>query len=159
MISSAATAQPLLPAPIALEWLAPSPNNFRERLRAALLLSNPSERVERLVHLAQYRLGFVETIQLDNALGRSTAGVEGILPRVRLALLAASTIDHLLPAIRVAGLRRRLGIDLYKGGFGQYRQELLDPDSPLYEVGPEGILISLTAQQTVARTPPGATAD
>ena len=47
---------------------------------------------------------------------------------VRLAVLGSATLTHLLPAIRVAGLRRGIWIDTYENDFGQYLQELSDPE-------------------------------
>jgi FkbH-like protein len=112
-----------------------------------------------LARLAESPLGFLETIQIDNALQQlEGVDVEGFA-RVRLAVLSSCTIDHLLPAIRVAGLRKRLRFDLYKGAFGQYRQELLDPDSPLRSFAPEIVLLSLTARDTITTVALGATAD
>jgi FkbH-like protein len=78
---------------------------------------------------------------------------------VRLAVLSSCTVDHLFPAIRVGGLRRRLVFDLYKGAFGQYRQEILDPASSLRAFAPEIILLSLTAREATAGVPLGVTAD
>lgn len=112
----------------------------------------------KLADLAQPRLGFLETIQLDNAL-RQLSGVAEGFSRVRVAVLSSCTVDHLLPAIRVAGLRRRMYFDIYKGGFGQHRQELLDPASPLRTFGPDVVLLSLTARETIGAVALGATAD
>lgn len=112
----------------------------------------------RLAELAQPRLGFLETIQIDNALRQIPDAGEGF-SRIRVAVLSSCTVDHLLPAIRVAGLRRRIFFDIYKGGFGQHRQELLDPASPLRAFGPDVILLSLTARETIGGVALGATAD
>ena len=139
-----------------MNWL-PSPQDFRQRLRSALALVSPTERFKQLAELAQFRLGFLETIQLDNALRQTSEVDVSGFSRVRLAVLSSCTVDHLLPAIRVAGLRRRLVFDLYKGAFGQYRQELLDPASPLRAFKPEIILLSLTARETIAGVPLGVT--
>jgi hypothetical protein len=111
-----------------MNWL-PLARDFRADLSAALVQAKRTDRLENLASLATYRLGFVETIQLDRALtrlGRATAS--GFSP-IRLAVLASSTIDHLLAAFRVAGLRRRLLIDVHSGVFGQYRQDLLNPSA------------------------------
>ncbi|MEP6876086.1 MAG: HAD-IIIC family phosphatase, partial [Burkholderiales bacterium] len=137
--------------------LLPSPPDFAQRLRDARATTDPEDRIERLAALAQFRLGFLENIQLDNALVRTTASGPLAFPRVRLAILGSCTIDHLLPAIRVAGLRRRLLIEVYAGSFGQYRQELLEPPAGLRDFRPDIVLLSLTARETIARTPLGAT--
>jgi FkbH-like protein len=137
--------------------LLPSPADFAQRLRDARAATDPHDRIEQLSALAQFRLGFLETIQLDNALVRAAASGSASLPRVRLAILGSCTIDHLLPAIRVAGLRRRLLIEVYAGSFGQYRQELLEPPAALRDFRPDIVLLSLTAREAIARMPLGAT--
>ena len=134
-------------------------NDFRSRLREALARTNPREQLDDLARLARSNLNFIETIQLGNALARSTTeAIEGY-GQVRLALLSNSTIDHLLPAIRVAGLRRNLQIEAYAGAFGQFRQEVLDPASPLHDFRPDVILFSLTARQAISGVPLAATAE
>jgi FkbH-like protein len=140
-----------------MRWLPVAPD-FRGDLRAALDDGKPTHCLENLASLAAYRLGFLETIQLDRALGQlGLKDTPGFVP-VRLAVLASSTVDHLLPAIRVAGLRRRLLIDVYAGAYGQYRQDVLDPTSSLYQFRPQTILFSLTAREAIAAVPLTATA-
>ena len=132
-----------------MAWL-PAPLDFRRDLRAALETADSATRVEKLASLAQHRLGFLETMQLDRSLGRIASDTAPGFSLVRLAILASSTVDHLVPAIRVAGLRRRLLIDVHVGAYGQHRQDLLDPASPLYRFGPQTILLSLTARDATA---------
>jgi len=134
-------------------------SDFRLQLRAVLAATDARARIDGLTRLAQSRLGLTETIQLDRALMRDAAeAIEGYA-RVRLAVLSTSTIDHLLPAIRVAGLRYKLRLDVFSGSFGQYRQELLDPVSPLLRFRPDLILLSLNARQTISGVPITASAD
>ena len=64
---------------------------------------------------------------------------------VRLAVLGSSTLTHLLPAIRVAGLRRGIWIDTYETDYGQYWQELSDPESALHAFRPTAVLLALDA--------------
>jgi FkbH-like protein len=138
-----------------MDWL-PAPQDFRGCLRLAL---EPSpDRVEKLAALAQHRLSFLEMIQLDRALCSAGAEPPRGFSSVRLAILASATVDHLLPAIRVSGLRRRLLIDVHIGPYGQYRQQLLDPDSPLHRLRPQIVLLSLTAREAIASVPLTATA-
>lgn len=135
-----------------------SATEFGQGLQAALVFADPDQRLERLAELAQHRLNFLATIQLDNALRTTAATSAAGFPRVRLALLASSTIDHLLPAIRVAGLRRRLLIEIYQAPYAQYRQQLFDPSSPLHRFDPDVVLFSLTSSATVPNLPLGASA-
>ena len=140
-----------------MRWL-PVPRDFRGDLRAALHGAKPTECLESLASLAACRLGFLETVQLDRALGRlGLKEAPGFLP-IRLAILASATVDHLSPAIRVAGLRRKLLIDVHSGGYGQYRQELLDPTSALHHFAPQSVLFSLSARDAIAGVPLTATA-
>src|SRR5712671_4725905 len=110
-----------------LSWLSLA-RDFRGDLRAALDSVSPTDCLEKFAFLAAYRLGFLETVQLDRAFGRlGLKEAPGFLP-IRLAVLASSTIDHLLPAIRVAGLRRRLLIDVHSGRSEEHTSELQSPD-------------------------------
>ena len=137
-----------------MDWL-PAPRDFRGCLRLALQPS--ADRLEKLAALAQHRLSFLEMIQLDRALGSACPEPPRILS-VRLAILASTTVDHLVPAIRVSGLRRQLLIDVHIGPYGQYRQQLLDAESPLHLLRPQIVLLSLTARDAIASVPVTATA-
>src|SRR5258708_3793040 len=146
-----------LQRPMMMGWLPPLPD-LRGHLRAALAVPPSAERLEKLAFLAQHRLGFLETIQLDRALGDRTPEPASGFSVIRLAILASSTVDQLLPAIRVAGLRRRLVIDIHTGTYGQHRQDLLDSTSPLHQFGPQLVLFSITAREAIAGVPLAATA-
>jgi len=134
-------------------------SDFRLQLQSALAETEPRARLDGLARLAQSRLGFVETIQLDRALVRCGAEPIDDYALVRLAVLSTNTIDHLLPAIRVAGLRYKLRLDVFSGSYGQYRQELFDPASPLLQFRPDLILLSLNARQATSGVPIAATAE
>jgi FkbH-like protein len=140
-----------------MKWLPPPPD-FRGDLRVALKSARSVDRVEKLCALAQHHLSFLETIQLDHALGPASAEQIPDFSPVRLAILASSTVDHLAPAIRIAGLRRRLLIDVYIGPYGQHRQQVLDEASPLHQFGPQMVLFSLTAREVIAAASATATA-
>jgi FkbH-like protein len=139
-----------------LNWL-PKPTDFRGELKAALQIRDRAEGLEKLVGLAQQRLGLVDTIQLDRALTAIMSGAKSGFSSLRLAILASSTVDHLSPAIRVGGLRRRLLIDIHTGAYGQYRQDLLDASSDLHQFAPHMVLFSITARDAVASLPVQAT--
>jgi HAD superfamily phosphatase (TIGR01681 family) len=132
-----------------MNWL-PIARDFRDDLRAALARAKPGEGLEGLAALAGHRLSFLETIQLDRALERLKVKEAPGFQAVRLAILASSTVDHLAPAIRIAGLRRKLLIEVHSGAYGQYRQDLLDPRSALHRFQPQAALISLTAREAIS---------
>ena len=141
-----------------MDWLPPS-REFRARLAAAKAVEDPSDRLGALSRLAGERLSYLETIQLDAALSATPQVRDAGFEPLRLALLGGSTVDHLLAGIRVAGLRRGLRIEGYVAGYAQHRQVLFDPNSPLQDVKPEVVLISLGARELVGATPIGATSE
>ncbi len=114
-----------------------------------------------LVGLAGHRLDFTMTLVLDRAL-RGTAGdqpPDGLATQpVRLAVLGSSTVDHLLPGIRVGGLRRGLHVRTWTPDYGQVLQALSDPRSPLDAFAPTCVLLALDARQLVGDLDPAASA-
>jgi predicted enzyme involved in methoxymalonyl-ACP biosynthesis len=132
-----------------LHWLPVIPD-WRQRLRT--LPADPSTAWDNAVALANARLNFVQTNALDAAIHRLLPTGPQTLPtrKVRLAVLGASTLTHLLPGIRVAGLRRGIWIDTYENDYGQYLQELSDGGSALHEFEPTSILVSLDAYHLTA---------
>ena len=135
-----------------MSWL-PAPSDFRADLRAALEAPDSVERLRKLSALSRSRLGYLETLQLGRALSRISGEEAPGFSQARLALLASSTVDHLVPALRVAGLRHQLLLDVHVGQYGQYRQELLDESSPLHQFSPQFVLLSLTAREAIAGAP------
>jgi FkbH-like protein len=135
----------------------PEPQPFRDQLREISSRSAAPQRLDQLVALSQRKLSYLETIQLDRVIGQLAGKEQSGLASVRLAILASGTADHLLPGIRVAALRRRLLVDSYIGGYGQYRQELLDSPSALHDFKPQVVLFSISAHSSIAAIPIGAT--
>jgi len=127
-----------------LHWL-PTLPDWRQRLKN--LPADPATAWEKAVGLANARLNFVLTNALDETVRRIFPQQPANLPTktVRLAVLGSATTTHLLPAIRVAGLRRGIWIDTYENDYGQYLQDLTDPGSALHAFQPTAILISLDA--------------
>jgi len=128
-----------------LYWL-PTIDAWRDRLRH---LSEAGDRIwDEAVALAGARLDAVQTNALDTTMRRLLPEPPPSLTDkpVRLAVLGASTLTHLLPAIRVAGLRRRLWVETYESDYGQYWQELAGPGSALHRFKPNVVLMALDAR-------------
>jgi FkbH-like protein len=141
-----------------LHWL-PTVPDWRQRLRA--LAADPAPGWDDAVALANARLNFVLTNSLDETIRRVLpTGPETLASKkVRLAVLGSSTLAHLLPGIRVAGLRRGIWIDTYENDYGQYLQELSDTDSPLHAFRPTAVLVALDAYHLTAGVTAGMDAD
>jgi FkbH-like protein len=137
-----------------LHWL-PAIEGWRERLRG---LGEAACAWDEAVALAGARLDAVQTNALDTMTRRALAAPPGALgdKPVRLALLGSSTLAHLHPAIRVAGLRRRMWVETYENDYGQYWQELADPGSALHRFKPTAVLLALDAQHLAAGVDAGA---
>lgn len=128
-----------------LHWL-PNVSDWRARLKE--LIDEPGRGWDSAVTLANSRLDFARTGALDSVLARlfaQTAPPISSTKPVRLAILSSSTTRHLLPSIRIGGVRRRLWITCYENNYGQYLQELLDTGSALHEFSPNTVLLALDA--------------
>jgi len=108
-----------------------------------------------LAAIAGHQLGFLDLIQLDRAIVRTGSETSAGLARVKIALIGSSTLDHLVAPIRVAALRNRLLADMHLGGYGQYRQEVLNPHSSLHEFVPQFVVISIAAKHVLGSVPIG----
>ena len=152
-------------------WLPEIPDSWSEALtalpggtpEAALVNGNAalalpaavakSELWAQLVRFANYRLDGLATIRLDRRLQRlfGSEPPPGLATKpIRLAVLGSSTVEHLLPAIRIAALRRGLWLTTYAGEYGQYARELLDRGSGLHAFRPNALLFALDAQHLLA---------
>jgi len=117
-----------------------------------------------LVSVARSRLNFLQTNQLDRVLlkrARATgaAHADMVAGGVRLAVLSSSTAEHLLPGIRVAGLRRGLAVEVYTGAYGLYLQELQDRNSGLQKFCPDVLVFAFHAQHLFGKLDVGLSAD
>jgi FkbH-like protein len=141
-----------------LHWL-PEDATWRSRLKtlrtggATAPQADPQTAWAEAMALANLRIDFVRTNALDETLralfGATPPKGTGTKP-VRLALLGSCTMAHLHGAIRVAGLRRGIWIDIYENDFGQYWQELADPTSGLHAFKPTVVLLALDAHHLAA---------
>jgi FkbH-like protein len=138
-----------------LHWL-PKPRDVKAEILSANA-SDGDDRLARYLQIAEQRLDYFACMQLDRALRQAFPEGHAVLTRIRLALLADMTVEHLIPAIRVAGLRRRIGIDTYVGGFGQLRQELEDQNSGLHAFQPDVVLFAPDPRKEFASLPLGTT--
>jgi len=140
-----------------LYWL-PTIEDWRERLRR--LGEVGAGAWDEAVALAGSRVDAVQTNALDTMVRRTFAEPPKEVSErpVRLAILGSSTLTHLLPAIRVAGLRRRMWVETYENDYGQYWQELADPNSALHRFKPNAVLFALDAHHLASGIGAGSSA-
>ncbi len=152
---------PLHDDPLSLYWL-PYETGWSSATKALDEEQDPKAVWERLVGLAGTRLDLARTARIDRTAQRRFGGAPPAnLPTkpIRLAVLGSSTLGHLLPGIRVGGLRRGLWITAYEGDYGQYSAELADRGSGLYAFAPTVILLALDAYHATRGVDAGADAD
>ena len=136
---------------IELEWL-PAVDDWSARLTQARSSDSPDWPALR--SLAASSIDFLQTDRLDRVLGKTFAGAppEGLAaPVVRIAVTGSATLSHLAPALRIAAARRNMWAEVHVGEYGQYHQELEDPDSALWQFNPTALLIALDARHLFAR--------
>ncbi len=147
---------------IDLHWL-PTDPHWTEHLASVAAKDGrvPAPSWDSFVALARTRLSLLQTTQLDRRRAIAMPAPPATLATtpVRLAVLAASTVEHLLPAIRVGGLRRSIWIDTYTPAYGQYTQELIDPGSALHQFRPTTVLFALDAHHILQGIEPDLTAE
>ncbi len=134
--------------------LAPKCKDFRAQARSLLVRS--TDHLGDLVAFANHDLDFVPTDMLDQILARHY-GPEP--PSLGHKLAGRHTrLFNRYPAdagIRVAALRRGLHVLTYEAEYGQYRQELLDMESPLHRFRPQVVLFALDAYHLAQGLRPG----
>ena len=141
-----------------LSWLPRHPECSKQM--ALVKKASREESWDLLTALARHDLNFLETLQVDQVLkGKFGEAPPSSLPTqpIRLALLSSSTVDQLLPGIRLGGLRRNLWISTYVTDYGQSLQELMDPRSRLHQFKPTVVLIALDAWRLFGTQPLGLT--
>lgn len=141
-----------------LLWLAEHPD-LSAAISEAKREPDPLTRLAAAARLSGYRQDFTQTARLDRlatdglrAMVRGGATVSGLRP-LRIALLSSHTVDHLVPAIRVAGLQRRLALSVHVAPYGMYRQALLMDDPELADFAPQLIILALDARDAPLQLP------
>lgn len=137
-----------------LSWL-PTHADLSGAIGQAKRIEDPLQRLHEAAKLAAHQRDFTLTARLDKL---ATAGIEqnaaaARLTPLRVALLSSHTVDHLLPAIRVAGLQRRLALSLHVAPYGMYRQALLADDPALNAFAPQLVVLALDAHDAPLQLP------
>ena len=104
------------------------------------------------VALAKSALDLAQTERLRRVVAKifQTEPPDGLAaPVVRLALLGSCTLNHLVPSIQVAAMRRNMWVEVFLGDYGQYRADLAHSEE-LRAFAPQSILLSLDARHLVA---------
>ncbi|MCJ0973016.1 HAD-IIIC family phosphatase [Pseudomonas sp. PS1] len=141
-----------------LLWLAQHPD-LGAAIGEAKREPDAMVRLAEAARLAGFRRDFTQTTRLDRlaseglrAVAAGECSAPGLRP-LRIALLASHTVDHLVPAIRVAGLQRGLAVSAHVAPYGLYRQALLMDDAELSAFAPQLTLLALDARDAPLQLP------
>jgi FkbH-like protein len=61
----------------------------------------------------------------------------------RLAILRSFTVEPVVPLLRAAGFLAGFDLTIHVGDFNAYAQEILDPQSSLYQFKPDAVMLAL----------------
>jgi FkbH-like protein len=134
-------------------WWLPQNKDWNEEFRSVSAAA--SVEWSALAGLANFQMDLLRTERLDT-LARRKFGNDAAIPpvEIRLAILGSCMVSHLVPAIRVAFLRRGIRAQVYTNPFGQYLQDLADPNSALHEFKPNAILFAFDARHMLGKVAP-----
>ncbi|MEO5345965.1 MAG: HAD-IIIC family phosphatase [Magnetococcus sp. YQC-9] len=125
--------------------------------------------IKNLIQAGESRSAFDELIRLldpevDFAVHHRMAKLFSTLPGndldlkpLRVAVVATSTMDHLLPVLRLYLAAAGFDVTLFNAEFNTLHQTVLDPGSELYAFGPEIIWLATHFRDSGLDTLPGAT--
>jgi len=131
-------------------WWLPKNANWSDEVRSL----GPAAEWNRFTTLANCQLDFLRTERLDKLARKrfaDTAPPGVTLPTVRLAILGSAMVSHLIPAIRVAFMRRGFWAEVYTNPFGQYLQDLMDPGSALHAFKPNVVFFAFDARHALGK--------
>ncbi len=144
-----------------LAWL-PAYPDLGAAIGEARRTPDAALRLARVAALAGFRRDFTLTGRLDriatNTLAELARDRAAPAPApgstsLRIALLASHTVDHLVPAIRVAALQRRITAQVHVAPYGMVRQSLFGDDAELAAFAPQLIVLALDAHEAPIQLP------
>lgn len=144
-----------------LSWL-PEHSDLGRAINEARRIADPVDQLRAAIRLAGHDRDLVATGRLDRLAGDGLQVAApdairaiGLMP-LRIAILPSHTVDHLVPAIRVAGLDRRMALSVHVGTYGLYRQALLNNDPGLAAFAPQLVVLALDMAAVLPALPLGA---
>ena len=91
----------------------------------------------------------VGTVRFVRHAMEKTSSEHVALAPLRVALLSSFSIEFVHDFLVAFGLAEGLRIELYQAGFGQFRQDILNPESGLYGFHPDAVLLAVEGKDLV----------
>lgn len=126
-----------------LPWLRGTPPNFASQCRSVTQLQDPLG--QQLQALANFALDENQLNQLANAIDKARKAGRSLAPLVpfRVGILSNATADFLVPALVATAARHGIALECTLASYGQFIQESLSPESPIYSCQPDAILLAV----------------
>ena len=126
-----------------LSWLPGPPQDFGSKVKALYESSEPIG--GQVMSLAQHALDLNLLTRLAKAMARAQAAGQSLAPLTpfRLAVLANSTVDMVVPALVATAARHGIALELIQPSYDQAMQEALTPDSLVNSSKPDAVLLAL----------------
>jgi FkbH-like protein len=127
-----------------LQWLLRAPEDFSKRLKA---LEEADDRWlgRELKGLASHALDLNQLTRVAKFVKRARTEGKSLDPLTpfRLAVLAGSTIDMMVPALTASAVRHGIALEIIQPSYDQVAQEALTPDSKVNQSKPDAVLIAI----------------
>ena len=114
----------------------------REAFGAAAQAGDTYRAIRAARELLHGRGGISEMSFLARAIEKTINWCAPLKP-LKVALLSSFSIEFAQPALITYGFLNGLGIKIYRGHFGQFRQEIIDPTSGLYAFAPDVVILAV----------------
>jgi len=126
-----------------LQWLPRPPQDLSARLKELGSSAGPAGR--EFQALTSYGLDLNQLTKVAKAMGKVEAGGKSLDPLIpfRLAVLANSTIDLVVPALVASAARHGIALEVIQPSYDQVAQEALTPDSKVNKSKPNAVLFAL----------------
>ena len=126
-----------------LQWLPRPPADFSAQLKS--FGTGPGPLGRELQALTTFGLDLNQLTKVAKAMARVQAegkALEGLIP-FKLAVLANSTIDLVVPALVASAARHGIALEVIQPSYDQVAQEALTPDSKVNKSKPHAVLFAL----------------
>lgn len=138
-----------------LSWLPQPPADFSEACRG--LVQQPDSAGLKVKALASHALDENQSIRLAKAVDALRRAGRSLAPLTpyRLAVASNSTTSFLEPVLIATAARYGIALECVRTGYDQATQEILTPDSPLYQAAPQALLVALDWRGLPLQATPG----
>ena len=138
-----------------LLWLPRAPIDFSARCRE--LLSEAAPLGKPLRALAGFSLNENQLTRLGRTIDAARMRRQSLAPLMpfRLGLLGNGTLDLVEPVLVATAARHGIALECVRGGYDQFLQDALTPDSVLNRAQPDVVLLALDHRGLGLRVSPG----